>query len=245
MSLKNCLQGGKQMSTYNLNYTAQKILQPEEVFPYSELIMSKYEYPNPGILDRPFVGLKIRLTDYDANRMTPEMRIAYLEQNLRQILNGTGCIMRETSMQQAMDGLFLITLPVPINQLDDINCNQIKRALVVLDALDRNFNICIDTQTDKSLPPKIYFEINISGYCPLHERQDRLSTIRIPTNYASMFIPQQSVYTVGNVIPINDMYALLRTQWALPFYNGNLGGNYENLKRMVLDVTSALSTAFK
>lgn len=218
-------------TTYN-NYT-QHILHPEEVFPYSEMIMMNYEHQNPGIISMtPFVGLKIRLTDLDAYKMGPPARITFLERNMRNILSGNGCMLRETRPVDSMDGLYLISLPVPIHQLDDYNCNQLSRFGEVLYLLDTQFNIVANP----------YFEINISGRCAVAETADRLSTIRIPNNYKDMFIPQESPYNAGRVIRINNNYMLLRTQWDM----SKLGAfNYENFKNMVLDITPGLSTAFK
>jgi hypothetical protein len=245
-SYGSCRTGGqiRRSGSYGVANVSQKILCPDEIIPYSELIMNNYEYQNPGILDHPFVGIKIRLTDYDACKTVPQTRMMFLEHNIRQVINNTGCMLRETHPTQSMDGLFLTTLPVPINQLADMNCNQIERMLHVLDLIDRKFNIGIDTQTPSNIP-KIYLEINVSGYCPFNELQNRFSQIRIPSQYEQMFVPQESIYRIGKVIPINNKYILLRTQWELPFYNDNLGRNYENIKRMILDVTSALSEAFK
>ena len=219
------------MATYN-TYT-QKILHPSEVFPYSEMVFNNYERQNPGILAAsPFVGLKIRMTDFDAYKAQPGVRISFLEHNIRDILVGNGCIMRETFPQDATDGFYLITLPVPINQLDNYNCNQLGRIGEVLNLLDAQFNISANP----------YFEINISGRCPIAETPDRLSTIRIPRNSRDMFIHQDSPFNAGRVIRINNEYALLRTQWDM----SRLGAfNYENFRNMVLDITPGLSTAFK
>lgn len=220
------------MATYN-NFNSH-ILHPDEVFPYSEMIMTHYERQNPGIIDMtPFVGFKIRLTDYDACRaQSPGQRISYLEHNIGNILSGNGCIMRETHPQDSVDGFYLISLPVPIPQLDDYNCNQLMRINEVLGLLDRNFNIA----------PNPYFEINVSGRCPINETAERLSTIRIARNYKDMQIQQDSPYNAGRVIRINNKYMLLRTQWDI----SRLGAfNYENFRNAVLDVTPGISTAFK
>ena len=219
------------MATYN-TYT-QKILHPGEVFPYSEMVFNNYERPNPGILAAtPFVGFKIRMTDFDAYKAQPGVRISFLEHNIRDILVGNGCMLRETHPQDATDGFYLITLPVPTLQLDNYNCNQLGRIGEVINLLDAQFNISANP----------YFEINISGRCPIEETPDRLSTIRIPRNYKDMFIPQESAFNAGKVIRINNEYALLRTQWDM----SRLGAfNYENFRNMVLDITPGLSTAFK
>lgn len=214
------------------SYT-QKILQPDEVFPYSEMVMTFYERHNPGILAAtPFVGFKIRLTDYDAYKTAPRARFEFLEPRLRNALDGTGCLIRETHKSDSIDGFYLISLPVPIQQLDDINCDQLSRIGDVLRVLDQNFNIS----------PNPYYEINISGRCTVSETADRLSTIRIPRNYKDMFIPQNSPYNAGRVMRINNNYMLLRTQWDMSEYGSF---NYENWRNMVLDIIPGLSTAFK
>lgn len=215
-----------------VNNYMHHILHPDEVFPYSELIMMNYERPNPGILAMsPFVGFKIRLTDFDASKCPPGYRIAHLERNMGGILTGNGCLLRETNPQVSVDGFYLLTLPVPVQQLDDYNCNQLGRICDVLSLLDTNFNIA----------PNPYFEINVSGRSNILETPERLGMLRLG-NYKDMAIPQDGPYNAGRVIRINNDYMLLRTQWDM----SRLGAfNYENFKNMVLDITPRITAIFK
>ena len=208
-----------------------KIISPSEIVDYSNLVISQYERRSPGILhSHPFVGLKLLLKDLDAYRGTGRERISYLESCIGKILPGTGCFLRETNNNLMPDGFWLVTLPVPLYQLNDRNVNQLGRMLGVLSVLERDFNIVFQGR----------IEINVSGRCAVVDTERRLSAIYIPNHLMQFHSrPENSAYSLGTVIRINPGFMLFRTNWNV----GNM--DKPGVVDTILQVSNNISSIYR
>lgn len=209
-----------------------KIISPTEIVDYSNLIISQYERRWPGILQStPMVGLKVLLKDMDAFKCPGSERIRYLEAYLPKILGGSGCFLRETNNNLMPDGFWLVTLPVPVIQLNDRIVNQLGRMLGVLSILERDFNLVFHGR----------IEINVSGRCTVADTERRLNQVYISNTLMQFHSrPENSAYTLGNIIRINPGFMLLRTNWDL----GNMN-NREAIVDTILQLTNNISTIFR
>lgn len=187
-----------------------RVIGPTEVVHYSSII--RQVYPDAALQIEPFIGFKVLCRDNNASLIDPRNRLAQIDANLG-FLRGTGCIIRETSLQMT-DGFWVITLPVPRSQVNV----QINNLLKVLSILERAFGIVSQNM----------FEINVSGRCFETETERCLSGLMIPPRYlGSLLVPDNTPYKHGTVIRINDTYMCLRTRWKLS--NSSVQNSYEDL----------------
>lgn len=209
----------------------KKVISPSEIIDYSGLIIAQYERRFPGILNaQPLVGFKVLLRDLDAFKAPGQERIRYIETYLPKILHGQGCILRETNNNVMADGFWLITLPVPITQLNDTVVNQVGRLTQVMGILERDFNIV----------PQDIVEVNVSGRCTVADTDARIANVIIPENIRPMHMqPENWSCRLGTIIRINDGFMLMRTRWNM----GNL--DVHQRKENMLLVSNILSTIFR
>ena len=147
------------------------------------------------------IGLRVLCKDLNAHISTQADRFQYLEQSLNAagILRNTGCVIRETQLNEAMDGFWVITFPVPISQL----ARQLMNLTNVLQFLATQFGI---VATD-------VYEINVSGRCATGETESRLAMISLGQFNNALIEPSNTPYKLGHVVRINDHFAMLRTMW--------------------------------
>lgn len=207
-----------------------KVISPSEIIDYSGLIISQYERRFPGILNsQPMVGFKILMRDLDAFKAPGQDRLRYIDSFLPKILTGNGCILRETHSTMP-DGLWLITLPVPITQLNDTVVNQVGRLSQIMSILERELNIV----------PSDIVEVNISGRCTVADMESRIASVIIPENIRGMHQqPDNWSCKLGTIIRINEGFALLRTRWNM----GNIDDFHR--KETMLLISNILSTIFR
>ena len=208
-----------------------KVLSPSEIIDYSNLIINNYERRAPGLLNTtPMVGFKVLFKDLDAYKAPGAERLRFIETYLPRILNGNGCILRETNNNSMPDGFWLITLPVPITQLNDPVVNQIGRMLSVMDVLSREFNIV----------PVGMTEVNVSGRCTVLDTDNRIASVVIPEPLVQIHCPPENwSCKLGTVIRINDGFMLLRTRWNMD------GMDIVHRKEAMLLASNILSTIFR
>lgn len=197
---------GNTFNTYGVGTTLEqlqsKILGPVDIVPYSDIV--KQAYPWYAFAQEPFVGVKVLTRDFKANTApSPYARMQYLDTYVPSILNGQGCLMRETNYGVLPDGLWAITMPVPMSQL----MQQLNNLGNVLSALERHHGIVYQDVID----------INISGRCPLIDTERSMTQIIIPKDYKDRHVESDnSPYKIGGTIRINDEYLLIRSRWTLP-----------------------------
>ena len=85
------------------------------IIPYSDIITATY--PPELIQCEPLIGLKIGLIDN--SNINPKDRLMSIEQVLPIVLGGTRCMLRETPLNTPF-GYYLLTVPVPRDQIRDI-----------------------------------------------------------------------------------------------------------------------------
>lgn len=191
----------------------------DEIIPYSDLIQAAY--PAPILQVKPLIGLRIGLLD--PTTMNPRDRILTLEQQLPSILGGTRCLLRETPLNAAF-GYYLITLPVPREQLPAV----VAEAIKVIQILEQYFGIQVSKE----------YEINVSGRCSLVETEIKLSSWTTPAQYASCLEVQANTpYQIGRVERINPEYILIRTRWRLN-PNANILMDFEDIKLLAQLLTA-------
>lgn len=212
-----------------------RVIGPSEVVCYDQIVMSCY--PPYAINREPFVGTKILLRDTCAfTRGAPANRLAELDQFVKMTLPNSGCIVRESKSSSVPDGLWLISLPVPMSQLK----TQMHKVINLIRLFSDKAGIVLTG----------LFEIAVSGRCTEHELCSRLRQITMTDAYMGMMVKpseqQFSAYDFGYVTPINDKFVLMRTRW----YNRFLEAaptNVESYKLLVesIDyVTLKLSVVF-
>lgn len=175
------------------------VLGPHQIVEYSSIIMQAY--PLQAVQTEPFVGFKVLVKDRIAATQHPRFRMDYLDRVLINILRDSGCIVRETTVEEMPDntGLWVITMPVPRSQI----VLQIRKLMAVLQKLE---------QLSIFLAGK--FEVNVSGRCTPMDTESRLGTIYIPPAYVNMIDnPMNSPYKFGHIKRINEYYMCLRTRW--------------------------------
>lgn len=173
------------------------ILKPAEVVDYSaELI---HGLRPETIQNEPLIGFKVLVRDTNAHITSPAARFQFLETNLG-FLQNSGCILRESQPNEALDGFWVITFPVPQSNLS----TQIMNMTRILDCLTASFGII----------PANVVEISVSGRCGIGETEWRLANINLPMNLRQGLVePTNTPYKLGHLIRINDDFAILRTMW--------------------------------
>ena len=192
-------------STYGVGSTVEtlqsRIIGPFEEVPYSDIVMQAY--PPVAIMQEPFVGVKVLVRDMQAHKGTPAARLHYLDQYMPALLHGQGVIVRETNGNVMADGFWVITMPVPKSQLKQ----QLNNLGNVLSALEQQHGIVYQDIVD----------INVSGRCPLIDTERSMAQITIPKLYQQYLVQaDNSPYTLGGIVRINDEYLILKSRWKLP-----------------------------
>ena len=182
-----------------------------QIIPYSDIISAAY--PTELIQCEPLIGFKIGLIDN--SNINPRERLLSIEQFLPMILGGTRCMLRETPLNTPF-GYYLLTLPVPRDQLRDI-MNEVARVLTILES---QFGITVTKE----------YEINVSGQCNPMELEFKLARFEVPAQYGKMLVHQfNSPYTIGRVERINEAYITVRTRWKFDS-NSNIFNDFEHVK---------------
>lgn len=182
-----------------------------QIIPYSDIISAAY--PTELIQCEPLIGFKIGLIDN--SNINPRERLLSIEQFLPMILGGTRCMLRETPLNTPF-GYYLLTLPVPRDQLRDI-MNEVARVLTILES---QFGITVTKE----------YEINVSGQCNPMELEFKLARFEVPAQYGNMLVHQfNSPYTIGRVERINEAYITVRTRWKFDS-NSNIFNDFEHVK---------------
>ena len=174
------------------------VLAPNELVDYSTIVMSAY---NPQVIrQEPFIGFKLLCHDDNAMMAPdPRARLAQIDQQMRMFIN-SGCILREAL--DIPNGLYLITMPVPRNQIGD-QLNRLNRVITMLSQY-------------LGINQSGLVEINVSGYCPYVQMEERMKRLMLPEVYLSMLcVPPYTPYKYGSVYRINEDFICFRTKWNL------------------------------
>ena len=205
------------------------VLRWDEIVYYDQILMNgKYR---DAIKLEPMIGIKVLLKDTRAySAQSPAHRIQFINSGLMTVLNGTGCMLRESKSTIMPDGFWLISFPVPRSQLT-LQINQIINTIVKLGSY-LGF-VCMGL-----------LEIYISGRATRFDLMDRLTRIELPQPYRSNLIKPESgngivSYNYMYPIMINNYYSLLRSRWVIN-PNSQSGG----LKDTIENVSLRLSSAF-
>jgi hypothetical protein len=189
---------------YNLNfgsfasnaiYPGAKVLTPNEVFDYSNYIMSTW----PQYKTEPMIGFKILLKDTRPTTNCGE-KIQIVEQNSQQLFYGRNCMMREGPITD-INSYYLISLPVPRSMLQ----TQLNNISYCLQMLEMHLGIHRQAVT----------EVDVSGKTNMYETQRMMSSIIIPPQYMQKIIPSSGMM-MGDLEFLNKEYACLRTKWNIP-----------------------------
>lgn len=197
---------GNTFNTYGVGTTLEqlqsKILGPYDIVPYADIVMQAY--PWYAFTQEPFIGVKVLLRDLNAYKFqSPYARLQFLDAKIPSILNGQGCLMRETNYGILQDGFWVMTMPVPMSQL----MQQLNNLGNVLSALEREHGIVYQEVID----------IIISGRCPLIDTERSMTQIVIPKMYKDHHVESDnSPYKIGGTVRINDEYLAIRSRWTLP-----------------------------
>lgn len=179
--------------------------------PYSDILSAIY--PTELIQCEPLIGLKIGLIDN--SNINPKERLLAIEQVLPIILSGTRCMLRETPLNTPF-GYYLLTIPVPRDQLRDI-VNEVTRVLTIL---ENQFGITVTKE----------YEVNVSGRCNPMEVEFKLARFEVPSQYSRLLVHQMnSPFTIGRVDRINPEYINVRTRWRFE-PNSNVFTDFEHIK---------------
>jgi len=174
-----------------------RVLSPAEVIDYSAEMINGFMPEH--LHQEPMVGFKVLCKDLNAYSMTQADRFQLIERNIG-FLNQSGCVIREAHLNEAPDGFWVITFPVPQSQL----MRQLNSLMNILGFMANQFGI---VSTDVC-------EINVSGRCGMAETEARLANICIPPQYGYALVePQNTPYKMGHVLRINEEFILLRTMW--------------------------------
>lgn len=207
-----------------------RVLFPTEIVPYDQIVMSSYR--REDIQREPFVGLKVLLKDTRYCREYAQERMAEIDANAYVMLQGSGCIMRESNNAIMSDGIWLVTLPSPRSLLP----TQMKLMTRVLQMLETNLGL---VQTN-------LIETCISVRCPAHEVGRMMSTIVMPQRYMNCIVRPNDgrfmTYTFGNVSEINREYSLIRVRWVCG--ENETFRNPETLRDFVDYVVTKISGVF-
>ena len=203
------------------------ILKPDEIVDYSSELMRSFRPEQ--ICYEPMIGFKVLCRDLNSYIMgTNQARFQAIEQTLG-VLRNTGCVIRETHMNESSDGFWIVTFPVPKSHL----LQQVNNLMSVLKFFADNLGI---VSTDVC-------EINVSGRCNYNETEGRLSSIVIPNVYSYALVePQNTPYKMGHVIRINQAYILLRTMW--DFGRNGSGTKVANRYNELTIIPQILTNAF-
>ena len=210
----------------------QRVLFPNEVVRYDQIVMSAYT--REDIRREPFIGLKVLLKDTNFFRSrSPEQRLRDIDSVAWKILQGSGCILRESNNSVMGDGIWLITFPSPRSLLP----TQMRLIIKVLQNLEYSLGLVqtnlIETCISVRCP-----EVEVGGMLQrgAHLSQRYMNCIVKPTEQQFM------TYTFGNVTPINRDYSLIRIRW---MGEGNESfRNTETLRDFVDYVTTKICGAF-
>lgn len=179
--------------------------------PYADIILASY--PPELIQHEPLIGLKIGLIDN--SNINFKDRLMSIEQILPMILGGTRCMLRETALNEPF-GYYLLTVPVPRDQLRDL-VNEVLRVLTIL---ENQLGITVTKD----------YEVNVSGQCNPMELEFKLMRFEVPTQYSRMLVHQNnSPFTIGRVERINDQYITVRTRWRFDG-SSNVFIDFEHIK---------------
>jgi hypothetical protein len=205
------------------------VLRWDEIVYYDQILMNgKYR---DAIKREPMIGIKVLLKDTRAySAQSPAHRIQYINTGLMSVLDGTGCILRESKSVIMPDGFWLISFPVPRSQLS-LQVNQI-------------INTIIKFGNYLGFACMGLLEIYISGRANKYDLMDRLSRIELPQPYRSNLIKPESnngLVSYGSMYPIviNNYYSMIRSRWVID-PNSQSGG----LKDTIENVSLRLSSAF-
>lgn len=207
------------LSTYQ-----SRVLASNEIVDYASVIKSVYGATGPAY--DLFVGFKVLCNDKRAFvGGNPRERLAYIDQNLEQIVRGKGVIVRETNGTVA-DGLWIITLPAPRSTLTEILTN----LLDVLSILSKYFEII----------PQGIIEINVSGPCEINQLENKLCRLHLDTYEKQLIMPDNTPYKYGHIIRINSNYVLFRTRWNL----SDVLSNYNQLLGNLINLTQVIASMY-
>ena len=173
------------------------ILKPSEMVDYANEII--HTVKPETIQMEPMTGFKVLMQDTNAYRTPQAIRFQEIESKLG-FLKNTGCLIRETPMEQSTDGFWVISFPVPVSML----ATQVTNITKVIDILVQYFGIV----------PSNIVEINVSGKCRDGELEWRMRNVNIPqTTRQNLIEPNDTMYRLGHIARINEEFAMLRTMW--------------------------------
>jgi hypothetical protein len=210
------------------------ILRTHDIVPYDQIVMQAY--PPELIRSQPFVSFRVLLRDARAGRTPQETfnRLAYLDHELmeKQILIGSGCIIREASAQSMPDGLWLATFPVPRVQMS----LQFRNLFKVISILEMyGITVCG------------LFEVGVSGRVYPTMFQHYLDTLDIPSNLWRLHVPSTNTpfsCPLGHCITINDEFTLIRTRWNMCRSDVPTPNPLESLKSTMDTIALKLASVF-
>lgn len=182
------------MSPYSSStYQGTVMLGPFANFDYAAYVIANY----PQHKYEPMVGFKILLVDTkpSANPFEKEDWIINEIQRTN-ILAGRNVILREGDPMD-LNSYYLISLPVPRSML----AQQLNNISYVLQTLQ----LC-------GLHRRAYVQINVSGRVNIYDSNNLLSSIIIPPDKQDKIIRSSSL-ALGQVVPINSEYSILKTEW--------------------------------
>ena len=184
-----------------------RVLGPMETVDYASEMMRRYRPEN--LQCEPMIGLRILLRDLNARVTDPATRLSQIDAymavapNCGRMLYGSGCILREAmpnDLNGSMDGLWLITFPVPTS--------------ILMDQLTKMSNVLTYMRQNLGIESTEVIDINVSGRCPVMEEGARMAAVQIVAPYnQALASPANSPYKIGHIIRINDMFALMRTRF--------------------------------
>lgn len=184
-----------------------RVLGPNETVDYATEMMRIYRPEN--LQYEPMVGLRVLLRDLNARVTDPATRLSQIDAhmavapNCGKVLLKSGCILREAmpnDLNGSLDGLWLITFPVPTS--------------VLMGQLNNVANVLTYMRQNLGIESQEVIDINVSGRCPVAEEATRMAAVQIVQPYnAVLASPTTSAYKIGHIIRINDMFAMLRTRF--------------------------------
>ncbi len=184
-----------------------RVLGPIETVDYATEMMHIYRPEN--LQSEPMIGLRILLRDLNARVTDPATRLSQIDAymaigpNCGKMLFKSGCILREAmpnDLNGSMDGLWLITFPVPTS--------------VLMSQLNNMSNILTYMRQNLGIESTEVIDINVSGRCPVAEEASRIASVQIVSPYDMVLAsPGNSPYKIGHIIRINDQFAMLRTRF--------------------------------
>lgn len=206
----------------NMLELQNKVLLPEAIVDYARMISDAYPANAMAI---PFVGMKLLCRDTRAYG-NPQRRMMELDQYCGQILNGTCCALRESNLG-IPDGIWVITMPVPRTQIDQM-ISSIIDVLTKLNRIGISFSGML--------------EINISGLCKPYEVPTMLQSVTVPIEYEKYLIQPDSAFRLAKPYSLNENYTLFRTRWNVSNNSGVI--NATALRQFILIMSQLLASAF-